>query len=138
MLHNISNTVPISNYYPTSFEGSESLGISGTTPFYLTTDEIEPLPTGGVTSGDMSIDNALAVAYSGDPIKWWIAIAVLLVVLMWAAKRLGGDEGNYGNLRLSAYNIFVITLSAIIGLSTMKVLFTKYPVPGLTTVIMSS
>lgn len=65
------------------------------------------------------------------PLTWWIVLAVLLVGLMWFAERFGSEKEAFKNLRLSAYNILVITLAAMVGLGVVKTVFGRFQVPGL-------
>ena len=80
----------------------------------------EPAPTGGFLS---------------KPFSWWIAFAVALVVLMWGAQRFGSEGEDFKTIRLSFYNILVISLAAILGISLFKIAFTKINVPGLSPLI---
>ncbi len=128
-----SNTVPARNAYPT-FDGGTSLGDYATSPFAF--DGNNQVANDKVS--DNAVDKALAVGMAGEPIRWWVSLVVLLIVLMYFSQKFDGGEGNYSNLRLSAYNIVTVTLSAIIGLSIFKVVFTKFPVPGLSTVVLAA
>ena len=130
----LANTVPVTNVYPTYEGGMISLGQSGTTPSSAT-----PASTGAQSSAAASnpVDNALKVGASGEPVVWWVAMVVLLLGLMYGAQKLGAD-GDFSNLKMSAYNIFVISIAAIIGINLFKLLFTKVPVPGLSTVVLSA
>ena len=129
----LANTVPVTNVYPTYEGGMISLGPSGTTPSSAT-----PASTGAQSSAAASnpVDNALMGGASGEPVVWWLAMVVLLLGLMYGAQKLGAD-GDFSNLKMSAYNIFVISIAAIIGINLFKLLFTKFPVPGLSTVVLS-
>lgn len=132
-----SNQVNVRDVYPT-YPGSDTLGTGVTSPFpsngYVAdTGPAPSTPSGGVGS----VEHAVAIGASGNPALWWVSLAVMLLALMYFAKHFGGDA-SYANLRLSAYNIFTITLSAIIGISLFKVAATKFPVPGLSAVILAS
>jgi len=100
----------------------------------MTPDYLIPKVTGA--SGDAQVQNAINVGLTGEPIRWWVIMAALLVGLMWFAKRYDGD-GKFANVRLSAYNIFTISLASIIGITLFKHLFTTFPVPGLSTVVLA-
>lgn len=69
------------------------------------------------------------------PFSWWIAFAVALVVLMWGAQKFGSEGEDFKNIKLSFFNILVISLAAILGISLFKILFTKVQVPGLSPLI---
>jgi len=67
----------------------------------------------------------------GKPLSWWFVLLVLLVGLMWGAQRFGSEAEQFKNVRLSVYNIVVISLAAMIGFGAFKVIFGKVRVPGL-------
>lgn len=70
----------------------------------------------------------------GQPVTWWVIIAASIFGLMVLAQRLGEDS-EFGNIRMSVYNVVIISLAAIIGISFFKVLFTRFPVPGLSDLV---
>ena len=74
---------------------------------------------------------------AGHPLSfvWWIVLVIMLFGLMWGAKRAGTADGNFGSIKLSAYNVLTISWAAIIGIVFFKALLTRWPVPGLTQVV---
>lgn len=70
----------------------------------------------------------------GKPLTWWVVLAVILVALMFAAKKAGA-ESEFGNVRASFYNITVITLAAAVGIGFLKVVTGRFQVPGLSTYV---
>lgn len=124
---NSYDVVSATNVYP-SFPGRESIGAFATTPF----------PTPSATMEAEGGDTPPMDSMGHQPIAWWVTLAVLLVTLMYVAKRFDGDS-SYSNLRASAYNVFVVTLTAIIGMSLFKVAAKTFPLPGpLKTVILAA
>lgn len=123
-----NNEVNVKQWYP-RMPGRSSVAMEATTPMIRKTT---PKVAGG--SDNKDVQASQSVGMMGEPIRWWVALAILLMVLMYSAQRFDGN-GNYGNLKLTAYNILSITLSAIIGITLFKVFFTKFPVPGLTLLI---
>lgn len=118
----IDNRVSVRNVYPTAEAPTTGQRASATTPFS--------------TEGGMDeVQDAMgASGVFGKPITWWAVLVVLLVALMWSAKRIGGGAaGEFGNIKLSIYNVFVIALAAAIGLGFFKVVFSRFNVPGLST-----
>lgn len=87
--------------------------------------------TGG--EGDDQISRAAAVGAKANPVTIFFALVALIVLAMWGAHKVG-DEGDYKNIRLSAYNFLFIGLVAAIGLFFWRTFFTKFPVPGITTI----
>ncbi len=126
---NLSNQVKANNFYP-SYPGSGSLGL-GATEMYPSTSQVG----NPGTAPNSAAQDAAAVGATGKPFTWWAALAAVLVSLMYFSTKY--DDGQYANLRASAYNIFTITLAAIVGISLFKLLFTKFPVPGLSSVVLS-
>jgi hypothetical protein len=73
----------------------------------------------------------------GNPLAWWLAMAFLLFALMFIAKRWGSEASEFASIKLSVYNIVVITMAAIIGISFGKMALARWKVPGLTTVMLA-
>ncbi len=127
---NTVNVIKAQNVYP-SYPGSGSLGQDATMPY-------PQAVTGNGESTDGGSNpavNAAMVGATGQPLTWWVALAAILVALMYFSTKY--DDGDYANLKASAYNIFTVTLAAIVGISLFKLLFTKFPVPGLSTIVLS-
>lgn len=130
-----SLAVPRSNFYGNnSGSGLPSLGVIATGG-NVQQGSGEMPATAPAAAGDA--DRALMIGAMGHPGKWWASIAVLLVVLMYTAQHFDG-QGNYANLKPTVYNVLTITLASIIGITSLKLLFTKFPVPGLSTVVLAA
>lgn len=69
------------------------------------------------------------------PLTWWLVLAILLVALMFFAQRFGSEKEDFRNLKLSAYNILVISLAAMVGFGVFKAIFGRFQVPGLSTYV---
>lgn len=111
-----NNPVPSSNVYPS--DPGNPLGIAA---------------SGGSTA-NLSRDAAGQPAPAGGGLVGWFSILAVYLVLSFIAKKAGQAE-EFKNIRLSAYNVLTITLAAIIGLTLVKVAFTKFPVPGITPLV---
>ena len=129
-MNNMVNSVNASNVYPT-------YGRFGSVGEESTTSGVGITQDGAAVDNGSAIDRAMSVGISGEPLRWWLVLAVLLVALMYSAKKFGSEGENYANLQLSAYNIFTITLASIIGISLFKLAVTRFPIPGLTTVVLA-
>lgn len=70
----------------------------------------------------------------GQPLTWWATLIVVFIVLGMIAKK-AGNESEFTNIRVSAYNILQVTLMAIIGIAGLKVVFTRFRVPGISTLV---
>lgn len=123
----VNNSVSARNVYPTNQSPTSGQRASAMTPF----------ATGAGMAGvdevsDVS-DNGGGGVF-GKPLAWWGILLVLLVALMWTAKRAGAG-GEFSNIKLSVYNILTIALAAAVGFGFLKVVFTRFKVPGLSTYI---
>ena len=100
-----------------------------------------------VTSGSGSAKAARApseaqiaayVGAQGSPLIWFGVMVILLLGLMFMAKRIGGEAREFASIKASFYNVLVISLAAIIGINFFKMVFTKVKVPGLSTLILAA
>lgn len=80
--------------------------------------------------------NASEVGKKGSPFIVWMVLAILLVAGGLFAQGFG-DKSEFGDVRLSFYNVVMITLVAIVGLSGAKFLVTRFPIPGLSSVVLA-
>lgn len=126
-----TNDVPARNVYPQA--GGSSLGLRAGSQ----------TPESGSEPGAISDEAAAAVPGAvaaqrsgplGQPIAWWGMIVALLFGLMFIAKKVG-HEGEFSNVKLSTYNVVVISLAAIIGIAFAKVVTARFHVPGLSPLV---
>lgn len=90
-----------------------------------------------VASAEQSTsERAATVGKSAHPMPYWIAIIVVLIVLKVVAEKY--TDRDFSSIKIGIYNVFVITLAAIVGLNLAKLAVTKWPVPGLTTVVQAA
>ena len=119
------NTMPITNMYP-------ALGIAQTLGMRVNPSSPDAAATGN------GGDSAPAPPPLADPITTmgWLGgglvFAILLVGLMLAASHFGGEESKFGNVKASIYNVFIISLSAFVGLPILRVAAIKSDIHGLT------
>lgn len=121
-LSDVNNEVDARNIYPTAGGATTGTRASAFTPYTAGQpgSEVSPNGSSGATGG-----------FFGKPLSWWFLILVLTVALMWVAQRYGNEKEGFKNVRLSVYNIVVISLAAMIGFGAFKVIFGKVKVPGL-------
>lgn len=126
------NTVNLRNLYPTAI--GQTVSQSGTSA------NQSPSPA-GVSAGAASpsqggaptpVDHAANIGGQGSAVVAGLVFLGLLVGLMFFAKKVGNSE-DFSNIKLSAFNVLVISLAALIGLPVWKYMFTRFPVPGLST-----
>ncbi len=131
------DTLPTRNVYPTAGGPSLGMQVDGMSPFSHTGrryDNMSMNTGGGVAAEVDGEEEAASGGILGQPAGWFITLFALLLGLMYGARKLGA-ESDYSNLKLSTYNIIVISLAAIIGIAFFKVLFARFKVPGLSTFI---
>lgn len=78
--------------------------------------------TPGGNAGGAATRTAGAVpvqSFKVPPLAYWIGLALLLVALMFASQR-SGDKEDFRSIRLSVYNIMVVTIACVIGLTILK------------------
>lgn len=123
------NYAKMKNIYPAATGGS--LGQAGG----ISTVGSSTDPT---TSVQTPMVSQSAASSGGTSALYWVAVVGLLIGLMWFSQRFGSEGKQFADLRLSIYNIFVITLAAIVGLASLKALFTRFPVRGLSQVVLAA
>lgn len=126
------NTVNLRNMYPTAI--GQTVSQSGTSA------NQSPSPAGVAANGQAAsnagaatpVDVAASIGGQGSAIVGGLVFLGLLVGLMFFARRVGEGEG-FSNIKLSAFNVLVISLAALVGLPVWKYVFTRFPVPALST-----
>ena len=73
----------------------------------------------------------------GKPLAYWIGFVIFLALFVWIARKAGGPE-DFRNIRPTFYNFMTITLTAILGIVGLKVIFAKFHVPGASELIMAA
>lgn len=119
------NYMPLRNIYPTA--GRETLG-------QIATGD-SPGPTPGSleagTSGE--VEDALAVGGQANPLVGFLVFLALVAATMWIAHRVGAADGQFSNLKASAYNALMVGWLAILAIPVWKFVFTRFKVPGVST-----
>lgn len=120
------NTIPGGNVYPWLNSGSSaSLGdrasaMSGFPGSPAKEDQAEA--PGNPAPNTLGGSSSLLVA--------GLVFVGMLVVLMFAGHALDGEE-NFKNIKVSFYNVVLISLAAVVGIPLMKFLFAKVPISPL-------
>ena len=96
---------------------------------------------GADESGEGGVPPELAGAFAtiamSKPIYGLAVLAGMVVLLGVVARRFGTVE-EFRDIRLSVYNILIISLAAIIGINFWKLVFTRIPVPHVTPVVLAT
>ncbi len=93
--------------------------------------------TNSESTRNQEAEQAVAIGFSGNLVAWWIALAVMLFLLMFGSQRLVGDS-EFKNIKPSVFNVLVISWAAIIGIAFWKAVFTRFKVPGLSGIVLST
>lgn len=135
-----TQSVAMRNLYPAMPGGSLGQTISASTPYGQQAPPSggKPTQSGGSPQVDDITARALAVSMAGKPLPFWVGFIALIIVLGYGAKKLPGvDVGNFKSIEVSFYNILVIAFAAMIGITFFKIVFTKWPVPGLSAFVLA-
>lgn len=92
-------------------------------------------------AGEGGVPPELAGAFAtiaiSRPIYGLAVLAAMVVLLGLVARRFGTVE-EFRDIRLSVYNILIISLAAIVGINIWKIIFTRFPVPHITPVVLAT
>lgn len=125
----VNNSTAVKNVYPTANGPTTGVRASAATPYAAAL-------TSQTSQAGTDSDGAIVTkgAFLGQPFTWWGLLFAMLLGLMFVARKLGSDD-EFRNIRLSAYNVIVISLAAIVGIAFFKVVFSRFRVPGLSDVV---
>lgn len=128
------NSVSARSVYPTANGGSTASAAGAlnqnTNVIATTVDD------SGVTNGVATIAGTPSIDSGGKGLVWWVGVVALLIATVFIGRKAGGPE-DFRNIRPTFYNFLAITLTAVVGIVGLKVIFTKYRVTGLSDVILS-
>jgi hypothetical protein len=130
------NDIAARSVYPQM--GGQTLGSRGsssTTPVSATNGVAARTSTNKMAT--TPAEAAAAVGATGTATHWWLFLILALVGLMFLARHLG-EASEFASIKMSVYNVVIISLAAIIGINFFKLVFTKFPVPGLSTLALAS
>lgn len=127
------NSTPGGNVYPWLNSGSSSsLGSRASamsnTPGSPSKEDSAEAP-GAVSPDTLGGSSSMLVAGA--------TFVGLLFVLMFVGHQLDGKE-EFKNIRVSFYNVILISLAAVVGLPLMKFLFSKVPITALKNWVMAA
>lgn len=127
------NSVSARSVYPTAPGGTvASAGMSlNQNTNVIMTDPTTGTAAVGVTAG------APAPTPTGHGMWWWVGVVGLLLATVFVARKAGGEE-DFRNIRPTFYNFFTITLTALVGIVGLKVIFGKYRVQGLSDIVLAA
>ncbi len=102
-------------------------------------------PGGGAPARAAAAGNGKAAAAGaapsggvlGAPVTWWVTILAIFVGVIWIARKYGGDE-RFTNIRGSLYNLTFLTIFIILIKNVLNVLAARFPIPGLSKLILAA
>lgn len=128
------NFVPGRNVYPFMMGGSLAQIAGATSDYHATADATTEGIVNQTSTGaeDKPAGNPAA---QGKFITWLVLLG-LLVLLMFGVQKFGsGEQGSqFANIKLSAFNILVISFAAVIGITFFRLLFTRFYIPNVSEV----
>lgn len=126
------NSVSARSVYPTAPGGStaSAAGALNQNTNVVITDMTTGQSAVGTSAG-------MPIKTQGQSLWWWVGIVALLLVTVFVARKAGGEE-DFRNIRPTFYNFATITLTAIIGIVGLKVIVSRWQVPGLTDVVLAA
>lgn len=88
----------------------------------------------GTPGGDAGMQGA---QFAGQPAKWWVAFAIVFVLFVWASRKYNGGE-KFTNVKMSVYNGVFLTIWIVLILNLLKVAAARFPIPGLSPLILAA
>lgn len=127
------NVTPVRNLYPGAGGGTlATLGAAGSP------DNLQRASLGAATGEGPAVQTPTGGA---GGLSWWVGIAIVLGLLMFTAKKTG-QASDFSNLRISTYNVLFITLTAVLGLTALKIVAVKVkdvpPLKGFSQVVIAA
>ena len=113
------------NVYPTAPGGSLA-SAAGAMTANTTVPMVAADGNGGTAGGAVGHPGFTT---SGKSLGWWVGFLALLMVMVFVARKAGGDD-EFRNIKPTFYNVMAITLTAIVGIVGRKVIATRWRVPG--------
>jgi hypothetical protein len=78
------------------------------------------------------VDMAFITSARGRPIVALFILILLLVTLKFVGQHVAKPDDGLGGIKVTFYNVMVISLAAVIGIPVYKLLASFKPIPGLT------
>lgn len=118
--------------YPTASGGSVA---SASAAMNANTNVVVSDPSSGA-SGVATMAGA-PVSGSGHTLWYWVGLLALLLTMVFVARKARGPE-DFRNIRPTFYNFLTITLTSIVGIVGLKVIATRYRIPGASDLILAA
>lgn len=123
-----TNNVNLRNLYPAAM--GRTVGQAGS----ANNQSLQSQANGATptTQGEHEVNQSLSVGGQASPVVGALVFVSLIVALGFLAKRVGSVD-EFRNIRVSPFNVLIISLACIIGVPVWKFALTKFPIPGVST-----
>ena len=118
------------SYYSAALSGPGD-GAAPATKTMASALSVNPAPGSQASVNSVALFPELQGTLLGQPVTWWLLIALLTVVIYWVLHHHGQIEKEVATPRVGIGSIFSITIQAALGIFIAKALTTKYHIPGL-------
>ena len=126
------NTINQRNLYPAA------MGVTVGQSAGANNQNISAMNGATPSTGDSGeVSQAVSIGGQASPVIGALVFIALIVALKFVSQRVGSETG-FSNIRVSPFNILIVSLAAVIGIPVWKYVFTKFPVPGVSTWVHSS
>lgn len=125
MTSGLSESPWIQGFDVASMQVPVASGVSPAMPAGATVKQSAP-SNGMVTNGKPLTNGGLL----GQPYKWWLILLGLYLALNWLAKR-------YDVPRFSLVQLGILTLHYVVVLTALKVILTRFTIPGLSPIVIA-
>ena len=123
------NQINLRNAYPTAI--GRTIGQNGTAM------RMANEPTDVASEDHSEVAKAVSIGGQSSAVIGGVVFLALLLGLMFLAKYVGTDD-DFRSIKPSAYNVLTISLAAIVGIPVWKFLVTKFPIPGVSTWVLTA
>ena len=123
------NQINLRNAYPTAV--GRTIGQNGTAM------RMANEPTDVASEDHSEVAKAVSIGGQSSAVIGGVVFLALLLGLMFLAKYVGTDD-DFRSIKPSAYNVLTISLAAIVGIPVWKFLVTKFPIPGVSTWVLTA
>lgn len=130
------NSINLRNVYGTAL--GNTTGQTGSAQNQTAMPQSIPSPNGGgAVDAHPAITESLRIGGQANPVIGAIVFLALLIGLGFASKKFGSVD-DFKSIRVSPFNVLIISMAAIIGMPIWKWLFTRFPVPAVSTWVASA
>lgn len=123
------NQINLRNAYPTAI--GRTIGQNGTAM------RMANEPTDVASEDHSEVAKAVSIGGQSSAVIGGVVFLALMLGLMFLAKSVGTDD-DFRSIKPSAYNVLTISLAAIVGIPVWKFLVTKFPIPGVSTWVLTA